>query len=102
MIPRLLSLLRCLARLAKPGRTDSGLLRQLLETTPSAHSGCQFAKAYNTSQPDSTAPTEANPIWDYFQAHREGRGIWKWEHYFDAYHRHFQRLRGQHVNILEI
>src|SRR5262249_26064300 len=31
-----------------------------------------------------------------------GRGIWKWNHYFDIYDRHFQRFRGREVHILEI
>jgi hypothetical protein len=44
----------------------------------------------------------ANPLWTYFNAHQEGRGIWKWRHYFDIYHRHFNRFRGRPVNVLEI
>jgi hypothetical protein len=47
-------------------------------------------------------PSLDNPMFDYFKSHREGPGIWKWNHYFDIYHRHFNRFRGQQVNILEI
>jgi hypothetical protein len=43
-----------------------------------------------------------NPLWDYFQNHKDGRGIFKWEHYFEIYHRHFSRFVGQKVNVLEI
>jgi hypothetical protein len=43
-----------------------------------------------------------NPLWEYFQKHKEGNGIWKWEHYFDIYHRHFSRFINKKVNILEI
>lgn len=50
---------------------------------------------------NSTLPAE-NPLWTYFQNHKEGHGIWKWEHYFDIYHRHFARFVGQKVNVLEI
>ncbi len=43
-----------------------------------------------------------NPLWEYFSQYRQGPGIWKWTHYFEAYHRHFERFRGQQVNLLEI
>lgn len=45
---------------------------------------------------------EENPLWKYFSEHKEGRGIWKFNHYFDAYDRHFSRFRGRDVHILEI
>jgi hypothetical protein len=38
----------------------------------------------------------------FFEAHKKGHGIWKWNHYFDIYHRHFSRFRGQEVHVLEI
>jgi SAM-dependent methyltransferase len=43
-----------------------------------------------------------NPLRTYFDSHREGPGIWKWNHYFDVYHRHFSHLRGRSVRVLEI
>ena len=43
-----------------------------------------------------------NPLLQYFAGHREGRGIWKFNHYFAAYDRHFSRFRGRNVHILEI
>ena len=43
-----------------------------------------------------------NPFRAFFDARTEGRGIWKWDHYFDVYHRHFQRFRDTEVHILEI
>jgi hypothetical protein len=46
-------------------------------------------------------PNEENPLWKYF-SHNKGRVIHKWHHYFDVYHNHFQRFRGQPVTILEI
>lgn len=42
----------------------------------------------------------ANPLRDYFDAN-PGRLIHKWMHYFDVYHRHFERFRGQPVTIIE-
>ena len=41
-----------------------------------------------------------SPLEKYFRADT-GRLIHKWVHYFDIYHRHFQRFRGRPVVILE-
>ena len=46
-------------------------------------------------------PGEGNPLWEYF-SHNPGRLIDKWHHYFDIYHNHFRRYRGQPVRLLEI
>lgn len=43
-----------------------------------------------------------NPLQTFFDGRREGRGITKWRHYFDIYQRHFGRLRGREVHVLEI
>lgn len=43
-----------------------------------------------------------NPLTTYFNNNLTGSGIWKWEHYFDIYHRHFSKFIGKKVNILEI
>lgn len=42
-----------------------------------------------------------NPLAEYF-FHNTGRVIEKWEHYFEVYHRHFARFRGQKITLLEI
>lgn len=47
--------------------------------------------------PDPVSPLEA-----YFDAHTEGRGIFKWRHYFEIYDRHLRRFRGQPVGVVEI
>lgn len=41
-----------------------------------------------------------NPLEQYFR-HNTGRIIHKWLHYFEIYHRHFERFRGKPVVILE-
>jgi hypothetical protein len=41
-----------------------------------------------------------NPLEKYFRAN-DKRLIHKWMHYFDIYHRHFDRFRGRPVTILE-
>jgi hypothetical protein len=44
----------------------------------------------------------SNPLRDYFESHTHGQGIWKWRHYFEIYHRHFQKFIGRPVNVLEV
>lgn len=46
--------------------------------------------------------TPPNPLKVFFDTHETGRGIWKWEHYFDIYHRHFSKFVGRDVHVLEI
>lgn len=41
-----------------------------------------------------------NPLEEYFEAN-EGQLIHKWMHYFEIYHRHFERFRGGPVTVLE-
>ncbi len=43
-----------------------------------------------------------NILRDYFYEHRTGPGIWKWDHYFDIYTKHFDRFRFTDVRIVEI
>lgn len=43
-----------------------------------------------------------NPLRDYFEANSQGPGIWRWQHYFDIYHRHFARFVGREIDVLEI
>jgi hypothetical protein len=64
----------------------------------------RFARTYTqpTTKAAGTELPSTNPLWEYFQNHKEGPGVWKWEHYFDIYHRHFARFIGQKVNVLEI
>lgn len=48
------------------------------------------------------AKPRPNRLRDFFDDRKEGRGIWKWLHYFDIYDRHFHRFRDQEVHVLEI
>jgi hypothetical protein len=41
-----------------------------------------------------------NPLERYFRRNQK-RLIHKWVHYFDIYHRHFERFRGKPVTVLE-
>jgi hypothetical protein len=63
-------------------------------------------EAANQGQPDKGSKllqlVVENPLASYFNAHTHGKGIWKWLHYFEAYHRHFQKFVGHEVHVLEI
>ncbi|MDA0323404.1 MAG: class I SAM-dependent methyltransferase [Verrucomicrobia bacterium] len=62
----------------------------------------ECAAAKPSESPSSNTPSPENPLWNYFTGLTEGHGIWKWEHYFDIYHRHLSRFVGSPVNLLEI
>jgi hypothetical protein len=47
-------------------------------------------------------PNLTNPLRAFFDSHKEGPGIWKWDHYFDIYDRHFGRFRNRAARVLEI
>lgn len=38
----------------------------------------------------------------FFDARTEGPGIWKWNHYFPIYERHFAKFRNRPINLLEV
>lgn len=80
------------------------LFTRVAATVPSGCSAYNFSHTYEDTAPKAAVPVPppGNPLWEYFQNHVEGRGIWKWEHYFDIYHRHFARFVGRQVNIMEI
>src|SRR5438094_5223335 len=57
----------------------------------------QIAKIRSTVRADI-----GNPLRDFFQARSVGRGIWKYDHYFDVYHRHLAQFVGTDAHLLEI
>jgi hypothetical protein len=72
---------------------------------PSFMQGAQFSREtdFSTQLQDGDDEFEAaNPLLSYFNAHREGAGIWKWKHYFDIYQRYFNKFVGREVHILEV
>ena len=81
--------------------------KQVAIAVPSICSPYRFSRAYKdtarrSSREQTSLSSSMNPLWDYFQNHWDGRGIWKWVHYFDIYHRHLSRFVGQKVNVMEI
>jgi len=97
--------LRGLYRLLKATASDPRGFAGVVNTVPFVCNAYRFARAYKhtaSQETDVSVSPSMNPLWDYFQAHKVGRGIWKWEHYFDIYHRHFSRFVNQKVNVVEI
>jgi hypothetical protein len=43
-----------------------------------------------------------NPLVAYLERHPGGRVVHRWQHYFDIYHRHLARFRGEAVTMVEI
>ncbi|MGB4712153.1 MAG: class I SAM-dependent methyltransferase [Fuerstiella sp.] len=64
--------------------------------------GEKWAGTPAATEEGSPVPEESNPLWKYFCEHTEGPGIWKWTHYFDIYHRHLARFRGQQATLVEV
>lgn len=67
------------------------------------HSTDRFSRGQyvNSSEFCKSGP-KSNPLREYFEAHQRGRGIWKWDHYFDMYHRHLAKFIGLDVKLVEI
>jgi hypothetical protein len=96
--------LEALYRLFKAISKNPLAFTRVINTVPSTCSAYNFSQTYRDTiqKAEASCSSSTNPLWDYFQNHKEGHGIWKWEHYFDIYHRHFARFVGQKVNVLEI
>jgi hypothetical protein len=75
-----------------------------MDAVPGITGAYCFSRNYKDPRSQATggACSPPNPLWEYFQNHKSGSGIWKWEHYFDVYQRHFSKFVGQRVNVLEI
>jgi predicted O-methyltransferase YrrM len=63
-----------------------------------------FAQRWSQMRPVSTphVPDPVNPFRVFAEQRTTGRGIWKWDHYFDIYDRHFARFRHTPATVLEI
>ena len=64
--------------------------------------GSRLAMRSSDMADNNSDRLSSNVLWDYFRNHNQGRGVWKWEHYFEIYHRHFSKFINQPVDVLEI
>jgi len=81
-------------RAAKYGPRDAG-------KDPSGRGQAALGK-WPAKVDEEAVAEDTNPLRHFFQERRTGPGIWKWDHYFDIYDRHFRRFRGTDVHVLEI
>jgi hypothetical protein len=70
----------------------------------------EFVDQFPTSAPSPSLDSVSeqryagveNPLWEYFESHREGPGIWKWAHYFEIYQRHLSKFVGRNPHVVEV
>lgn len=81
----------------------------LLSTVPSIVHGFVQARRWreecekNSAKPVGGISGRApNPLRTHFESVNQGRGIWKWSHYFDIYDRHFREFVGKEVHVAEV
>jgi hypothetical protein len=72
-----------------------------------AADGHAFASRWHdgAEQDMPPAPADAaaaNPLEEFFEIRRDGRGIFKWRHYFEIYFRHLAKFVGREAALLEI
>ncbi len=79
------------------------IFRSLLGTLPEQCQAIEYSRSLPSAPRTSDVSQKPdNPLWSYFRDHHEGPGIWKWEHYFEVYHRHLFRFVGEKVDLLEV
>jgi hypothetical protein len=74
-----------------------------LANLPARLRGAAVAADWQT-QPSAAGEPAAtpNPLEAYFDGVTEGPGVWKWRHYFDAYHRHLAKFIGRGPVVAEV
>jgi hypothetical protein len=84
---------------------DPMLFARLVGALPYGSDSAKFATLYrsdDTCVARKVVEHNSNPLWQYFTEYQEGPGIWKWQHYFDIYHRHFAQFVNRKVDVLEV
>ena len=97
--------LSSLASAMREARFSPAETASFLASLPSVIRGTQFSRdtIFSPDHPDGDGVSDApNPLWSYFNAHKQGPGIFKWLHYFDIYHRHFNKFVGRDVHVVEV
>ena len=82
----------------------SRVARLLARSAPMTARGYRFgADVQPVDLPSSRDATrKPNALRSYFEAHREGHGIYKGRHYFDLYVRHLAGFVGREVVVVEV
>jgi hypothetical protein len=90
------------ARLAATMMAEMVEYVRALRLVPDNVKGRRLSHRIEATTAAVSGPPPANPLREYFNRHQEGRGIWKWDHYFDIYHERLQRFRGTDAVIAEV
>jgi len=106
----IISKIKKLSRIANSFVSQPGWSLAALRNLPEVVRGNVFAEQWRassgeqgTASSDGEAGSEGpNPLREYFENHKTGKGIWKWHHYFEIYHRHFAKFVGREVHIAEV
>ena len=56
----------------------------------------------NQEAPGEQRKADRNQLFEYFRNNKRGPGIWKFEHYFEVYQRHFSKFVSKSVDVAEI
>lgn len=99
LLSRVTQLIGCVARNPIGSARVSSKLPERLRATAFARDWPGRGGAADHPPRPGPAP---NPLAAYFEAHETGRGIWKWSHYFEIYHRHLAKFVGTQVTLAEI
>ena len=108
---RIVTEFKSLCGIMKPFVQQPRLSLKLLARLPAICRGFNYAQGWQPSnanhaslkQPGLPATSRSsNPLKSYFDLNKKGKGILKWVHYFDIYHRYFNKFVGKEVHILEI
>ena len=94
-----------LAELARMYALQPRLTRRLLANLPSIVRGFSHGEHWkNMPLAEDPVPPAApvNRLRAFAEGRTSGRGIWKWDHYFDIYERHFRKYVGREVHVLEV
>jgi len=78
------------------------LALRLLGKIPYALRGMRFGQQAASAPPGTAAQPPAGRMRQFFESRSSGRGIWKFEHYFEIYERHFARFAGSDAHVAEI
>jgi hypothetical protein len=98
-------IIRILAGFLRSATKDPRLTALSLELLPSVVQGIRFGRETTfspRSQSEDNISEANNPLLAWFNAHKEGAGVWKCMHYFDIYQRHFHKFVGRDVHVLEV
>jgi SAM-dependent methyltransferase len=104
-MPRLTKFIHAFARVVRTAIKDPGQAAKSLCLSQSMAQGVAFGREPLFAAPlqaEDAAIETANPLLSYFDAHKEGAGIWKWMHYFDIYQDHFSKFVDHEVHVLEV